>query len=223
MADPQIIGGIRALVVLQGVTLLPEDQYVNTWAFDCNDGLAPDGADYDDVEDALSEFYNINTTLTNSAIATRLSKSISRTECELRMYHMGQAPPREPEVRPFALAAAVDTDPLPSEVAIASSFYSGRNLPRQRGRVYLGPWQRTVVVTNQTIARPTTEILQTIESASERLAARAGLTTWCVLSSSVAPGGALLPIDNGWVDDAFDTQRRRGEAPTSRRAWSVAE
>jgi len=32
--------------------------------------------------------------------------------------------------------------------------------------------------------------------------------------------GAAFPVQSGWVDDAFDTQRSRGDAPTTRIEWS---
>jgi len=39
---------------------------------------------------------------------------------------------------------------------------------------------------------------------------------WVVLNGLDATSTTTLPVDNGWVDNAFDTQRRRGLRPTVR-------
>jgi len=37
--------------------------------------------------------------------------------------------------------------------------------------------------------------------------------TWVVYSTV---DNAMYPVDNGWVDNSWDTQRRRGVKPTAR-------
>jgi len=45
----------------------------------------------------------------------------------------------------------------------------------------------------------------------------AGGWDWVVYSPT---NGNTVNVDNGWVDNAFDTQRRRGLAVTARTNWT---
>jgi hypothetical protein len=84
--------------------------------------------------------------------------------------------------------------------------------------VYIGPLGVTVNAANATdvAARPTTAskntILQGIRKLNTAVNGAINLT-WVVYSRKL---NAFAAVHDMWVDDAFDTQRRRGEAPTTR-------
>jgi hypothetical protein len=92
---------------------------------------------------------------------------------------------------------------------------------RRRGRVYLGPWADTGAVSAQDAndsPRVGTTLKNAICAAALRLddtSGPGGSGNWCVWSRKDA---TLYPVQAAYVDDAFDTQRRRGVAPTSKQA-----
>jgi hypothetical protein len=216
MADPQIPGGIRVLSILQSVTGLPEDVFVNTWAFRTASGTRATDGELNEAAVKIADFFGANVTLTNASVNDQMSGEIDPTACELKVYRMDDPPPREPEVYPLPWSPQANGTVLPAEVALCMSFYSGRNIVGRRGRVYLGPWQDQVLTPAEEPARPQNTVLQTIMAAGERLMTPEGTTVWCVLAGSGSGTAALHPVTGGWVDDAFDTQRRRGAAPTTR-------
>jgi len=136
-------------------------------------------------------------------------------------------------------SARLDTAELPNEVAVCLSYQGtpepGLNQPRRRGRVYLGPLN--VAASEQTAVgpRPVGTLRSHMAEAAKRLAVDADVDAeWVVYSRPYAgrgvierPGRADLPaiparaastvnIDQVWVDDEFDTQRRRGLQRTGR-------
>lgn len=90
---------------------------------------------------------------------------------------------------------------------------------RRRGRIYLGPLNDTA--TNATgggtsAIRPSSAFRSSVtRSAKENLAAAVTSAgwIWAVFSPTA---WAMGTIHHVWVDDAFDTQRRRGVAATAR-------
>jgi len=91
----------------------------------------------------------------------------------------------------------------PREVALCLSFYGGRNLPRQRGRLYLpAPYL------GPTAARPTLAQMNKVGTLAAGFADLGGVDVdWCVFSRTTDTAHA---ITNWWVDDEWDTVRSRG-------------
>lgn len=147
------------------------------------------------------------------------------------------------------LVAAATTASLPSEVAIVGSYKSlygtepesvpqapagplgdYRPRSRRRGRIFVGPLAgATVTITDTGTAKPSASLIRVLNNAMSNLKAdlaagtRPG-TTWGVFSQIEAIDNgsidsATFPVVGGWVDDAFDTQRRRGRAPSTRTTW----
>lgn len=100
----------------------------------------------------------------------------------------------------------------PREVALCVSMYSGRNLPRQRGRVFLGPF----LVTDMA-ERPSATLMNNCQNfvAALNAAIIALSPSWnlCIYSRTT---GAYQGLTNTWVNDEWDTQRRRGLRETTR-------
>jgi hypothetical protein len=124
-------------------------------------------------------------------------------------------------IEQFTLGAAVDGTRLPGEVAVVLSFHSlltdvpeevGATRPgaRHRGRIYFGPLNTASLDASTATVEPAT-------NAALRGAALSfmALTTapWSQWSRADA---VMRTITGGYVDNAFDTQRRRGIAATAR-------
>lgn len=109
----------------------------------------------------------------------------------------------------------------PVEVADDADEGTAINRPRQRhtGRISLGPLTLAALATEGTDnqVRPATAFmdcaLAAAEGLSDDLAGIAQPTAWCVWSRK---DGILREIVSVEMDNAFDTQRRRGAQPTSR-------
>ncbi len=221
MADPVIPGGIRTQFILQGASGLPEDRFVTTWAFRQEGNLAPSLGDLQSANDLVAQFFTGISAPSVSTIAAFLGPQVEKSVSEARSYKLGDAVPREPFITNYDLGPNANASGLPSEVAVCASFFAGRNLPRQRGRTYIGPFIASVatMVNGAGAVRPAGNLLEAMSGSMKRLQAAAiadGLR-WCVLSQA---DGVLKDITEGWVDNAFDTQRRRGEKPLGRSTWS---
>jgi hypothetical protein len=105
----------------------------------------------------------------------------------------------------------------PSEVALCLSFYSVRNLPRQRGRIYLPIAARYGLLS----VRPETQMLDWAAEWAQALQDLGGPDVdWCVYSKT---DGVPRTITNWYCDNEFDTVRSRGLRWTDRRTGTTSE
>jgi hypothetical protein len=82
--------------------------------------------------------------------------------------------------------------------------------------VYIGPLRVTVADQPDGIVRPKELFRQDLADAATRLAATSTSIRWGVLSQA---DGVILEVTDGWVDDAFDIHRSRGEDASLRTTW----
>lgn len=118
------------------------------------------------------------------------------------------------------------TSGLPStESAIdqgAPATHSGKTRPKahRRGRVYIGPFQTNCLATQgpaTTVQRPSAFLIQDLlDSANHNLGAGIIVRGGTALRVFSVRDWVGHDVTNFTVDDAFDTQRRRGTAPTSK-------
>jgi len=205
---------IRALVLLDNVSQLPEDRFVNTFYF---------AGDRDDITSTLhtklASFYNFGSGGADG-LGKYLSNKVQRGTSlpnEIRYYDLSEPEPREPVSFELVIPAAAAATDLPNEVAVCCSFYGTRNIPRQRGRVYLGPLNTAADEDGASDVRVTSDFRGAITFAAAALAGGTG-PDWVVHSGAA---NADYPVTAGWVDNAFDTQRRRGAATSARTVWPV--
>jgi hypothetical protein len=206
--------------ILKGATGLPEDRYVTTWAFKTVDGLPPTPTHGLDAIDQVANFFTGVTAPQTAALRTFLSSAVDQPFSEGRVYRLGDALPREPVIVQKNIGLKLTTG-LPSEVALVASFFSERNLPRRRGRIYFGPLstgsnEQTTGGGSNPVVQVRTALLESMRRLQSSALTK-GLQ-WCVLSQVDAQ---LRPVTGGWVDDAWDTQRRRGEGAKSRMTWAA--
>jgi hypothetical protein len=133
-------------------------------------------------------------------------------------YDMDDVKPRP--VKGFAAPLAPNVpsaaDAGPREVALCLSYFSERNVPRKRGRIYLGPFN-----TGALPARPFDSTIGFLGALAGRLAGVGGIDVDWSLYSPTA--GGLSKITNWWVDDEWDTIRSRGMKPTKRTSGTTGE
>lgn len=201
---------------------VPEDAITNTWHFDMDDtGIeAPDADVITAADSLLTAFY---TAIDATVFALSAGTSVNCT-----VYDMRDPTPRVP-IGTFDIPLAASADgPMPHEVAICLSYkaeyISGQPNARRRGRIYLGPIPYTAGTVVASQLRPSSSIRTTIATAADTLVdgVTVNLNTmkWAVYSPTTDATGsiddAFHDVVGGWIDDAFDTQRKRGAAVTAR-------
>lgn len=219
---------MRAQVSIPRITGVPADAFTNTWYFDGDDYVgATDDWYHDGVMSLLTAFYqSVDQFLCGMAGPT----------ATVKIYDMRDAEPRVPERIDTIALTVGNGDWMPAEVAICLSFQaaaaSGTNQRRRRGRIYLGPIDHDATYTQNTgDVRPTSTCRDAIAAAAGVL--RDGYNTgapadssirWAVYSPTTdiasSVDDAFNDVDNGWVDNAYDIQRRRGVAPSLRSLFS---
>jgi len=187
-------------------TGLPENVIVNTWS--CQTVATDDLTALQAFFDALEDFY--------LAFDTHLSASLTGGVV-IKAYDRSDPEPRVP-VLTDTWSLGVGTDHMPSEVALVVSFQgvsvSGLPQARRRGRVFLGPFATSIL--DASTGRPDSTALSLLDTAASNLLTASGLASgwnWTVWSTV---NGSNTEVDNGWIDNSFDTIRSRGIAASSR-------
>lgn len=212
---------VIAQVVFPRTTGLPEDVVTNTFHF-----LKAPGTSFAvaaaDAGDWLEDFYTgLTSPATTFPVGYFLNSTISRaTPAKVNVYD-GSIPEgsRTPATSTFTVPTGASSNALPDEVACCLSFRcSNTTIPfaRQRGRVYIGPLNYdAVAAVSAGDVRPDATFASRMLDAAERLADNAKGTSqfWGIYSQS---SNAINRVEFCWVDNAFDVQRRRGAAPSSR-------
>lgn len=194
---------IRAQVILQGGSGLPEDRFVNVWHFNVGPPDLAGAADL--IHPAIEDFYQL--------LQAYYSEYVSTT-VEVRYYLMSDPEPRVPETRTFTWTLQGTPVSLPAEVACVMSIHGDPPVtPRRRGRLYLGPLNVSAQIDGTTLlpARVSDTFATNVATAADGvLTAAVGWSIWSPTSS------LMVAVTAGFVDNAWDTQRRRGVDATSR-------
>lgn len=227
MAEPIISGGVRVQAVLAGQSGLARDAIVNTFHFKKTGAGGLNDTDFAALNTMVTQFYTAPPASVDS-VAHWIGRSVNRgtDACSVKVYDLGTTPPRVPVVFPmsFPSFAGSADDSLPREVALCLSFKAvTKPGPRGRGRVYIGPLRKVCCVDGTGFApMPTNAIQETLTACALRLldaSAAAGLP-WQV-NSKMDTAQHMHTVTSWWIDNEFDTQRRRGLRPTNRVAGPV--
>lgn len=205
----------HAMAIRASKSGIPEDVYVNNFCFLADDAKVTAA---DDISAALIDFYD------GANPNFVLNSYLHRTVTDLmtfKIYKLSDLKPREPVVRTFTTTVTRQSGPdLPEECAVCLSFSAAApHTARRRGRIYFGPL--VIQATNQdptsglTMVKPALQA--DLAAAAVRLANHVD-AGWLIHSNIGA--GTFSAVETGWVDNAFDTQRRRGQKATSRFTWS---
>lgn len=213
---------VRVNAVFEAASGLPEDRSINVWHFNCDDAVPGGGiTDLANVFDMLEDFYL--TTPTGGANSTKdwLSKLVAGP-FELKAYNLSDPSPRVP-IGTRSLSFTTSGTAMPSEVAFKISakgvIVSGDIPARHKGGVFIGPLNTAGLDT--ATGRPTAAMILGMRRSLRDLveASIASINNkWAIYSTA---DNLAYDVEDGWVDNAFDTQRRRGNAPTARSLWAV--
>lgn len=210
-------------------SLRPEDRVMNTFAI----GPTAPGADplseaaFDAWCDHLEDFYFADPPGGAAVeIADWLSGSNSLNGFgTIRWYNVDDPEPRAPVFERLWEHSLPTTAGLPNELAACLTFQgapvSGTPTARRRGRIYIGPLNVNALGEGSGDLKIDEGLRNCMALAAAELASiRLGTTSsdhrWCVWSRA---DDEFVGIDQGWVDDAFDIQRRRGNVPSVRAPW----
>lgn len=223
---------LHVVAVFEHMTGVSEDRVMNTWAFQ-TPTTAPVAGEMDDVAAALEEFYNDVIAATSHTVAHYIGEQLSRSadDASFEFYDVGAFMSGAPHGSPIRIdtwtlgATNPGADGIPSELAVCLSYHgnltgipeeSGLTRPRarRRGRVYIGPLSQIALESEAGTGRSrvATQCRDTIAAAGGRLADHTDVQ-WNVWSRS---DSAFTSVTGGFVDDAFDVQRRRGEDAVAR-------
>nr|CRY97333.1 hypothetical protein [uncultured prokaryote] len=157
-----------------------------------------------------------------------MSGYVDRSATTLRLVSFNPATGKEdgePSETPITMAAASNTTNLPQEVAFCLSYngaFTSTNKGRNRGRVFLGPWNNGMNTgTSDDPSRPSTGLAAAILGRAASFADDAN-GEGAQISLYSPTDGSLKLITDFSYDDEWDTQRRRGLKKTFRIVYPVA-
>lgn len=184
---------------------LPADQVINTFVFR-DDAVTGNG--YAEVVNRLEDFYYGLSGTQTATLGSYLHNSVDSLTYYLRDADAAPGTPGEEiESTAFTQTASISSS-LPPDVAVCLSYRGPvPDTKRTRGRIYLGPFRggSTLVDSDGRLATGAHDNM---------LAAMAGLAStsetnsvrWTIASRA---GNSSEDIVRGYIDRAFDTQRRR--------------
>ncbi len=216
----------RCQITLQGRTGIAEDQFVNTIYL--QQITAYDALDFVGITNQVRSFYNDPVVGGGVRPLADYISAFVLNQATIRFYDMAAAEPRTPTVETFNVNVSSLVQDLPEEVAICASFHGSPPVTnRRRGRIYLGPFQTLAVGDDPSVpgygpSRPATALLQCIRGGMERLKDGFDALGYTWVIRSTRPAQNYVDVEGGWVDDAWDTQRRRGVDPSTRFRWPVS-
>jgi len=232
-------GYYRCQVTIPTDSGIPADSVVNVFSFQNEESAASASDDAVAIVARLDGFY----TAIASILSSQLTWAAATVKVYNYVDFQPRVPILEAPLG--AAEAGVTWSDFPPEVALCLSFkaqaISGANARRRRGRVYLGPIQSTSTTDfNAVMAGHITTVMS---AAATHLAfSGADPRKWAIYSPSthrgvpvggdinaeLPNGDPLYPEDPArlgqsfqdvhtyWMDNAWDTQRRRGVKATSR-------
>ena len=137
-----------------------------------------------------------------------------------KIYEIGAPAPNYPL---FELNFNLTPNPaaieMPMEVALCISYYASQatTVPRarRRGRIYISGWNEVA----NTAGRPASGNVQALLDGYEDYVLACDALTNLTAGVWSRVNGTVYEVDTVWVDNEWDTQRRRGRRPTSRVEW----
>jgi len=217
---------LRCQVTIPMTSGLPADSAVNVWSFQNAEPAASAAADAAVLLTWLDGFY--------TAQAGLFSSKCNLAGTTLKVFDMADSKPRVPVLEttmPISGGITGGMD-FPPEVAICLSFkaapLSGHNARRERGRIYLGPLQQLSTIEQDVVAAAV--ITGIMSAVAANIVQDESPIKWAVYSPyehhNVPVGTKLDPdvheedashllpaftnVASYWIDNAWDTQRRRG-------------
>lgn len=207
-------------------TGLPEDVVTNTFHFKWFGGSDPVLADYQALRDKTAAFYEY---IFSSGSGVQMAQWARPALSRFKIYCLEDPKPRVPRydtIDPLTVGQDTAGTIVPEAaicVSISGSIISGDSAARRRGRVFLGALGNSCMGVGGASQFPIVTSLATTRAAAAAATMCASLDNWnwSVFSpTTFAQTGSYEPaysaVVQGWVDNAFDTQRRRENKATTR-------
>lgn len=140
------------------------------------------------------------------------------SQITIKAYDVEHAEPNPPMYERTdnpGVAAGVSS---PREIAVCLSFFAGANVKRHRGRLFVPFFW--LFATAALSDRPSQTVRDKVGALSGVLAALGGANVDWVVWSGV--DRVARKVSDWYVDDEWDTQRRRGLRPTARSSGSTS-
>ena len=225
------LGSILVRAVMENITGLPEDRYVNDFAFEAGADIGETAMD--EVLAEVDDFYRENVTPFNISVGAYMSRAINRSATHRLDVYRIQAGglgspirsdpwlgPTDPGTANGMVTEACGVLSYHSDFAGAVEEAAGGTRPkaRRRGRLFIGPLAAAAVDTGAPPYRLNAQFCSVMRGAAARLRDASGVNgiPWSVWSRADA---TLRPVTGGWTDDSPDTQRRRGVGASARVVW----
>lgn len=205
---------IRVQITLKTIDGISANWLTNTWAL--TNSVDPTEADFNEYTQCFRSFYVACTSIQALPLNSvgHIAKYIDLDETVKPIYPVYE--------ETWSLPAVSSNAQLPSEVAMCLSYQcerqSGVPQASRRGRVYIGPIASATMDQGRPSAAARTTLVNAGKALYDDLLActtPAALTVW---SNKLRQTGAIAEF---WVDNAYDTQRRRGPKPTLRTTVTV--
>lgn len=214
---------VLARVEIEAASGLPRDMAVNTFHFHQRGTIIGFPSSADQIIDSLEDFYFTMDSELGDPLIQRLTTKAYTGKVTFKLYNMEDPSPRHPFMTSSRTASPMPSEgTLPTEVALVASWQakteSGKPQARRRGRIF---FPAPGVTQADVSGRPKTQFIQALANRCQNLyeAWDDPLSAWeWVVWSTVNNDHSL--VDNGWVDNSWDTQRRRGWRATGRTTWS---
>lgn len=213
---------ISAQVILRTQDNIPANYVTNTYHFLIDFATVDPTPGADDREGITDQVNAALVALYGDMV--QVFGGLAETGHRIKYVNIDDPQPQYPyQEELFDLPSTTALQYLPSEVCIVSSFEAdqsaGVNQASRRGRVFLGPLASNAAPNG---GRLTPVFQNAIADSFNAFSAKqdtAGFTgwQWMVYSRSL---NEMARVTNGHVDNAFDTQRRRGQASTLRVTWT---
>lgn len=213
--------------ILQYISEIPRDVSMTTWAFR-SEATDPTVTQFNELRDAVASVFN-GQEGANNPLSTYISGVVSRNSQSARFKAYRQSgggasgPPEYESGWTLGGLGSGSPTAMPLECAIVMSFQgdpiTGGVQARRRGRVYLGPWTSTALGSTSNDATISQSMIDRVAASGARLlnwSDSSSNWTWCVWSRTT---GLFVPVTNGWINNEWDTQRRREKEATARTLW----
>jgi len=217
----------RVTVSIPRDTDLGQDITTNTFHIRTATGGVMNAGNVDAATEALRRFYDVVASPATTRISQYLS-GLNNSPAVARFYQLVPGVPDGPPyaTRTLAMTFGSSTAVLPEETAACLSYrrtpVPGSNIRSERGRIFLGPLGTAALTTVTNRTRIIAGLRQAATEAGKRLQEEIraiGINfDWIVWSPTT---GQEVVIENIYMDDAFDTIRSRGPAPTARTSVTV--
>lgn len=207
----------RLQVVLKADSGIAKDHTTNALHFRVEDdqfGGLTEAERIDQIVAAMTDFYRASY---NGVLSDRMADDGH----EFNFYNLDDAEPRVPRYMfTWDFDGASRSTSLPTECAVVCSFQAerlaGTNQARRRNRIYLGPFS-TAANANGVVQNGVRININAAALALSQVSDDENGWGWRIWSPT---DQQAIIVNDGWVDNAWDTQRRRGISSEIRSTWT---